>query len=96
MAGAGAEPGQQVETCRDLAKAGEVMLDEKGAVIAKPLGLDIVLDEFAKPLTAVGIGAGASRLRAAEEPKSHSYSPKTARSTRRNPVAPAKAGAQDG
>ena len=58
MAGAGAEPGQQVEARRNLAEAGEMVLDEKGAVIAQRLGLDIVVDELAETLAAVGIGAG--------------------------------------
>src|SRR3981081_4581898 len=72
MAGTSPQPGQQVEARGYLAKSGEMMLDEERAVIAERLGLDIVLNEFTKPLTAVGIGPGASCLRAAEESKSHS------------------------
>src|SRR6516225_2494767 len=68
---AGAEPGQQVEARRDLAKAGEVVLDEKGTVETEHLGLDIVLDELAEALTAVGVGAAAPGLRTAEKSKSH-------------------------
>src|SRR6201987_2774821 len=71
MAGGPAGPGQKIEACRDLAKAGEVMLDEKGAVIAERLGFDIVVDELAKPLAAVGIGTAAPRLGAAEQSKTH-------------------------
>src|SRR5580704_5326035 len=71
MAGSGAEPGQEVEARGDLAKAGEVMLDEEGAVIAKRLGFDIVVDELAETLAAVSVGAAAPRLRAAEQSKTH-------------------------
>src|SRR5215467_9549522 len=72
MGGAGAEPGQQAETRRHLSKAGEMVLDKKGAVIAEGLGFDIVLDELAETLTAVGVGAAASSLGTAEQSKSHS------------------------
>src|SRR5262249_14461117 len=65
LPGAGAEPGQEVETGRDLAEPGEVMLDEKRAVIAERLGFDIVVDELAKTLTAVAVGTDAPRLGAA-------------------------------
>src|SRR6516225_535321 len=71
MACAGAEPGQQVEARRDLAKAGEMMLDQKGAVIAERLGFDIVLDEIAEALAAVGVGAAAPGLGTAKKSKSH-------------------------
>src|SRR5207253_7858443 len=67
----GAKPGQEIEARRDLAKPGEMMLDEKGAVVAERLGLDIVLDEIAEALTAVGVGAAAPGLGTAEESKSH-------------------------
>src|SRR5439155_1779947 len=67
----GAEPGQQIEARRDLAKAGEMMLDEKAAVIAERLGFDIVLDKVAEALAAVGVGAAAPGLGTAEESKSH-------------------------
>src|SRR5215472_6076673 len=71
MPRAGAEPGQQIEARRDLAEAGEMVLDEKRAVIAQRLGLDIVVDEIAKTLTAIGIGASAPGLRTAEKSKPH-------------------------
>src|SRR6516164_4854519 len=75
MPRAGAEPGQQIEARGDLAEAGEVMLDEKGAVITERFGLDIVIDELAEALAAVGVGAAAPRLRTAEQSKSHHHSP---------------------
>ena len=71
MPGAGAEPGQQIEAGRNLAKAGEMMLDEKCAVVAQRLGFDIIVDEVAKALAAVGIGAGSPGLRAAEQSEFH-------------------------
>src|SRR4029077_18990516 len=72
IAGAGAEPSQEIEARRDLAKAGEVVLEEKSAVVAEHLGLDIVLDEVAEALAAVGVGAAAPGLGTAEKSKSHS------------------------
>jgi hypothetical protein len=72
--GARAKPGQQVEARRHLAEAGEVMLDDKGAVEAERLGLDIVLDPLAEALAAVGqfrAGHGPPRLGAAEKSKPH-------------------------
>src|SRR6266852_2087900 len=71
MPRAGAEPGQEVEARRDLAKPGEVVLDEKGAVVAERLGLDIVLDELAETLAAVDLGAAAPGLRTAKKSKPH-------------------------
>src|SRR6516165_11774363 len=71
MVCAGAEPGQQVEARRDLAKTGEMVLDQKGAVIAARLGFDIVFDELAEALAAVGVGAAASGLCTAKKSKSH-------------------------
>ena len=73
--GARAEPGQQVERRRDLAIAGEMVLDDKGAAKPEPLGLDIVVDEVAKPLAAVELGrlgaGGPPRRRAAEQTEPH-------------------------
>ena len=69
--GAGAEPGQQVERRRDLAIAGEMMLDDKGAVKPERLGLDVVFDEIAKPFAAVELGSAAPRRGAAEQAKLH-------------------------
>src|SRR6516165_12791468 len=75
MPRAGAEPGQQVEARRDLAETGEMVLDQKRAVIPERLGLDIVLDELAEALAAIGVGAAAPRLSTAEQSKSHHHSP---------------------
>src|SRR5262249_48299303 len=72
--GAGTEPGQQVKAGGDLAKPGEVVLDDKGRMKAERLGLDVVLDPVAKALAAVGqFGAGrrAARLGAAKKSKTH-------------------------
>src|ERR1700756_5255003 len=71
MPRAGAEPSQQVEARRHLAEAGKVVLDEKRAVIAERLGLDIILDEVAEALAAVGVGAAAPGLGTAKKSKSH-------------------------
>ena len=70
-AGARAEPGQQVERRGDLAIAGKMMLDDKGAVIAERLGFDVVLDEIAKSFAAVEFGAAAPCGGAAEETELH-------------------------
>src|ERR1700738_759601 len=48
-----------------------MMLDEKRSVVAERLGYDIVLDEIAKALAAVGVGAAAPGLGTAEKSKSH-------------------------
>ena len=69
--GARREPGQQVEARRDLAEAGEMMLDHEGRVVAQRLGLDVVFDVVAKALTAVEVGAAALRLGAAEQSEFH-------------------------
>src|SRR5713101_7057940 len=66
-----AEPGQQVERGRDLAIAGEVVLDDERAVEAERLGLDVVVDELAEPLAAVELGTAASRRRTAEQTELH-------------------------
>src|SRR5438034_9241764 len=68
---AGAEPGQQVEGRRDLAIAGEMVLDDKGAVKAERFSLDVVIDEIAEPLAAVEPGTAAPRRGAAEETELH-------------------------
>ncbi len=73
--GARAEPGQQVERRRNLTVAGEMVLDDKGAVKSEPLGLDIVVDEVTEPLGAVEfrrVGARRTpRRRAAEQTEPH-------------------------
>ena len=88
MPGARAEPGQQIEARRDLAKAGEMMLDQKRAVIAQRLGLDIIVDKVAKTLAAVGIGTGAPSLRAAEQSEFHLLSPHSERAHRQRSMQP--------
>ena len=55
-AGARTEPGQKVDRRRDLAIAGEMVLDDKAAVKAQRLGLDIVVDKVAETLGAVELG----------------------------------------
>jgi hypothetical protein len=60
---AGAQPGQQIEGRGDLAKAGEMVLDDEGAVKAERLGLDVVIDEVSKAFGAVELAA-ASRAAA--------------------------------
>src|SRR5207237_2980943 len=60
--GACAEPSQQVERRRDLAVAGKMVLDDKGAVKAERLGLDVVLDEIAKSLAAIEFGTVTWRM----------------------------------
>src|SRR5437867_9207138 len=72
-----AEPGQQVERGRDLAIAGEVVLDNECAVEAERLGLDVVVDELAEPLAAVELGTTAPCCRTAEQAELHCLLPKT-------------------
>ncbi len=71
--GARRDPGQQVQRGRDLAEAGEMMLDHEGRVIAQRLGLDVVFDVVLEALTAVEVGAAALRLRAAEQSEFHPW-----------------------
>src|SRR5262249_19166745 len=68
---AGAKPGQQVECRRYLTEAGEMVLDDEGAVEAKRLGLDVIVDEISKPFAAVELGAPASCRSATEEAEFH-------------------------
>src|SRR4029453_19661274 len=51
--------------------AGEVVLDDECAMKAKCLGLDVVFDEIAEPLTAVELGTAAPRRRTAKQAKLH-------------------------
>src|SRR5262249_83847 len=73
-----AKPGQQVQRRRNLAISGEMVLDDKGAVKAERLGLDIVFDEIAEPLAAVELGAAASCGGTAEQTELHSSYPSVA------------------
>src|SRR5712691_753056 len=65
-------PGQQVQACGHLAKAGEMVLDEECTDIAECLGLDIALNEFPKARTTVDIRATPLCLCTTEESKPHS------------------------
>src|SRR4029453_15450339 len=51
--------------------AGEVVLDDECAMKAKCLGLDVVFDEIAEPLTAVELGTAAPHRRTAKQAKLH-------------------------
>ena len=57
----GAKPGQQVERGRYLTEAGEMVLDDEGAVEAERLGLDVVVDEIPESFAAVEFAAAAPR-----------------------------------
>src|SRR5215467_443217 len=70
-AGAGAKPGQQVERGRYLTEAGEMVLDDEGAVEAERLGLDVVVDEIPEPLAAIELGAPATCRSTTEEAEFH-------------------------
>ena len=54
--GFGADPAQQVQRGGDLAEAGEMMLDDKGAVVAEGFGLDEVFDVVVEAGRAVDVG----------------------------------------
>jgi len=69
--GAGADPGQEVERRRDLAEAGEVVLDDEGGVVAELLGLHVVVDEVAEAASAVDVRPAPAGLGAAEDPEAH-------------------------
>ena len=69
-AGAAGEIAEQAERGRDLAVAGEMVLDHEQALIAELLGQEHIVDELAVALT---VGAGiAARLGPAEKPELHS------------------------
>src|SRR6185312_8299595 len=53
-------PGQKIETRRKLTEAGEMVLDNKDAVVTERLGFDDVIHPLAKALAAVEIGAASS------------------------------------
>src|SRR5271155_2915157 len=67
--GAGGQIGEQAHRRRDLAKAGEMVLDQKDARKTELLGLDNVMDEVVIGGTVAG-GAAAG-ARPAEKPESH-------------------------
>src|SRR5262249_61770019 len=68
-------PGQQLPGRPDPPEAGEVALDDDRADVAEGLGLDVVLDELAKPRAAVDAGAAPPGLRTAEETEPHQAAP---------------------
>ncbi len=70
-----ADPGEQVQRRGDLAEAGEMMLDDEGALIAERLGLDDVFDVVLEAGGAVDVGAAALRLRRAKESELHGPAP---------------------
>ena len=72
--GPGRQIGQQVEGRRDLARAGEVMLDQEDAVIAETLGLLDEVDQLAVALAVRGFVA-APGDGAAEETEFHAGEP---------------------
>ena len=62
--GPGREIGEQAHRRRDLAKAGEVVLDQKHARKAQLLGLDHVIDEIVIGVAVAGwaaAGTGAAK-----------------------------------
>ena len=52
-----------------------MVLDDKGAVKAERLGLDVVFDEIAEAFAAVELGAAAPRRRTAEQAELHGIPP---------------------
>ena len=60
------QPGEQRETGGNLAEAGEMMLDQKGRMVAEPLGLDIVVDELLIALAGIHVGSAVAGRGAAE------------------------------
>src|SRR5262245_65686803 len=69
--GARADPRQEIQGRGDLTEAGEVMLDDEGAVVAERLGLDVILHEFSEARAAVDVGSSASGLGATKQSKPH-------------------------
>ena len=59
--GAGRQIGEQIHRRRDLAEAGEMVLDEKDAGEAEPLGLDDVIDEVVIGVAVAGRAAACAR-----------------------------------
>ena len=72
--GPGRQIGQQIERRRDLARAGEVMLDQEDAVVAETLGLLDQVDQLAVALAVRGFVA-APGDGAAEETEFHAGEP---------------------
>ncbi len=55
--GLGRHPGEQRQAGRYLTEAGEMMLDQKGRMVAERLGLDIVFDELLIALAGIDVRA---------------------------------------
>ena len=64
-------PGQEIEARRELTEPREMMFDNENAVVAKRLGLDDIVDPFAKTLAAIEVGAAPLGERAAEQSEFH-------------------------
>ena len=67
--GAGGQIGEQAHRRRDLAKAGEMVLDQKDARKPELLGLDDVVDEVV--IGGAVAGGAAAGARPAEKPEFH-------------------------
>src|SRR5262249_58600093 len=73
--GARREPRQQGEGGRDLVPAGEVVLNQERAVVAKRFRFDVEIDEVMKALAHRRAGTRAAGLRRTKNSKSHDQSP---------------------
>src|SRR5262249_56306090 len=69
--GCGGERGKGRGPGRGRAEAGEMMLDQKGGMVAQRLGLDIVFDELPIALTGIHVRPAVTRGGAAEQTKAH-------------------------
>ena len=69
--GARCEPCQQGERCRDLVPAGEVVLDQERAVIAKRFRFDVEINEIMKALAHGNAGTRAAGLRRTKNSEPH-------------------------
>src|SRR6516164_6848730 len=86
--GARREPRQQGEGGRDLVPAGEVVLNQERAVVAKRFRFDVEIDEVMKALAHRRAGTRAAGLRRTKNSKPHDHSPYS----RRAPVLASNAG----
>src|SRR5262245_14631419 len=73
--GARREPRQQGEGGRDLVPAGEVVLNQERAVVAKRFRFDVEIDEVMKALAHRRAGTRAAGLRRTKNSKPHDHSP---------------------
>src|SRR5262249_4445589 len=69
------EAGQQGEGGRDLVPAGEVVLNQERAVVAKRFRFDVEIDEVMKALAHRRAGTRAASLRRTKNSKSHDQNP---------------------